>query len=348
MRRITLRDVSRMTGLSTYTVSRALNGVDGVSDSSRKRVSEAASALGYVPNRAARELKGVLNSSIAVVTAGTSNAYYLDMLNGITSALRSTGHTVSILDVAMDGDYREDLEYAMVQRVLESRMSGVISALTLKEESIRRLRDWDVQTVFVDSSPPESHAEFPSVTTDNVGASLLVGEHLAQHGFVDWLFLAYPPVWSSRRDREKGLRDAARRSGADIDVLECANDAEAAAQALRAYLTTRSARPDVLVTGNNPLLLGALGTLRELGIRIPDDMGLVCYDEFGWAPLIDPPITVLNERAGEIGRLAAQMLAGLIHDKAMLDDPAEFRFGPEHQIKVPVDLVVRRSCGCGT
>lgn len=346
MRRVTLRDVSRMTGLSTYTVSRALNGGDGVSDSSRERVNEAASALGYVPNRAARELKGVFNSSIAVVTAGTANAYYLDMLNGITAALRSTGHTVSIFDVAIDGEYREDLERTMVQRVLESRMSGVISALTLKEESIRRLWDWKVQTVFVDSSPPESFAEFPSVTTDNVGASLLVGEHLVQHGFVDWLFLAYPPVWSSRRDRERGLKDAAQLAGASINVLECTNDAEAARQTLHAYLTERSSQPDVLVAGNNPLLLGALGALRGLGIRIPEDMGLICYDEFGWAPFIDPPITVLNERAGEIGRLAAQMLVSLVRDEAKLDDPKERRFGPEHQVKVPVDLVVRRSCGC--
>lgn len=347
MRRVTLRDVSKSTGLSTYTVSRALNGERGVSDCSRQLVCEAARELGYVPNRAAKELKGVLNSSIAVVTAGTSNAYYLDMMNGITTALRNTGQTVSIHDIAVDGTYREELEDAMVQRVLEARMSGVISALALKEHSIRRLRDWNVQLVFVDSLPPDSHANFPSVTTDNVGASLLVGDHLLGHGFSDWLFLAYPPVWSSRRHREKGLREAAERAGASIKVLECENNAVAAAATLREHLIQQSERPDVLIAGNNPLLLGALGTFRELGIRVPDDMGLVCYDEFGWAPFIDPPVTVLNERAGEIGNLAGQMLAGLLTDHATASGSGTFEFGPEHRIKVPVDLVIRRSCGCG-
>ncbi|CRK76712.1 Ribose operon repressor [Nereida ignava] len=340
MRKATLKDVSKRSGLSIYTVSRTLNGEGGVSTKSQKRVHDAARDLGYVANQAARQLKGSHSSSVAVLTAGTSNTYYLDMLNGIASTLRDTGHTTEMLDIAIGGNYSLELENAMVTRILESRMSGVISALTLTDQSIQLLMDWNVQIVFVDSSPPAAYPNLPSVTTNNLDASDLVGRHLADHGYRDWLFLAYPAIWSSRQDRETGLRRAARNGGATLEVLEVENDARQSEARLRALLAKREKRPDVLIAGNTPLLLGVLGAIKAEGLKVPDDIALVGFDDFAWATFIDPPITVLDERAEEIGRLAARMIDGLIRDA---------RGGTPHthqHIKVPVDLIVRRSCGC--
>lgn len=349
-RKVTLRDIGKATGLSTFTVSKALNGGEGVSAKSREMVRAAARDLGYVANLAAQELRGAGRSSMAVITSGTSNAYYLDMMNGIQRAMQRTGQSVVVMDIAVNGIYDPALEDWTIQRLLEARMSGVISTLTLKPASIERLAQWDIPIVFVDSSPPEAMSHLPSVTTDNYNASLLVGGHLAGHGYRDWVFLVYPGIWSSRHDRERGLLDSARRSGAVLTVLESGNDAAYAEQTFAAYLEGRpDSLPEVLIAGNNPMLLGALSLMRKRGIRAPQDMAIVSYDEFAWAPFVDPPLTVLNERSEEIGRLASEMLLSIIDEQAEAIKRGEdlgARYRPEHQLQVPVDLIVRQSCGC--
>ena len=109
-RRSTLLDVSRATGLSTFTVSRALSGADGVSDASRAEVMKAARRLGYVPNRAAQALRKTPRDTIAVITADTSNSYYLDMLAGMQSVLQPPQWTVVVADIAADGRYSAAVE----------------------------------------------------------------------------------------------------------------------------------------------------------------------------------------------------------------------------------------------
>ena len=344
-----MRDVSRATGLSMFTVSRALSGADGVSDESRNQVLQAARELGYIPNRAAQELRRASRDTVAVITASTSNSYYLEMMAGIQQALRPSSWTVVVGDVAVDGAYDAALEDRMVKRLIESRAAGVISALTLKPENIRLLAAWDIPVIFVDSEPPESARDFPSVTTDNYGASLMVGAHLASHRFADWLLLIYPPKWSTRIDRERGLADSAAAHGASLTVLETENDAESAQETLAAHLDRTGRLPDVLVAGNNPLVLGAMTLARQRGIAIPGDMALVGYDEFAWSSLVDPPLTLLNERSEAIGRKAALMLAEIIDAQAEAERSGGAKapvYLPRHQQQVAADLVIRRSCGC--
>ena len=191
--------------------------------------------------------------------------------------------------------------------------------------------------VFVDS-PPRGEHNFPSVTTDNYHASLLVGNHLAQHGYKNWLLLIYPDRWTTRFERERGIREAAEQCGATLEVLETENDAQSASEKLSQYLARGEALPDVLIAGNNPILLGSLNQLQQRQIAIPGDMALIAYDEFDWAPLLNPPLTVLNENSEEIGRQAAEMLIRLINQ--------EGKGEIETQLKVPAELVIRQSCGC--
>lgn len=350
MRKSTLRDVSRATGLSIFTVSKALNGANGVSKVSRDQVLKAARELGYIPNRAAQELRKASRDSIAVVTASTSNSYYLDLMAGIQQMLQPSDWTVVVGDVAVNGIYDPALEDRMIRRLIESRTAGVISTLRLSSENTQLLEHWGVPLVFVDSLPPEDRPLLPSVTTDNYNASLMVGEHLAGHGYMRWLFLAYPSKWTSRFDRERGIRDAARFHGAHVDVIESENDPASASAALARYLAAEGRLPDVLITGNTPLLLGAMTLIRERALRIPEDMALIGFDEFAWAPLIDPPVTVLNERSEEIGRVAARTLAAIIASQTEAEargQQASPQYLPEYRQQVPAALVVRRSCGCG-
>ncbi|MGE0279664.1 MAG: LacI family DNA-binding transcriptional regulator [Rhizobiaceae bacterium] len=349
MARSTMRDISRATGFSVFTVSRALDGGDGVSEQSREQIFKVARDLGYVVNRAAQELRRAKRDTVAVITASTSNSYYLDLMTGIQQALDPSAWTVIVGDVAVDGAYDTRLEARMIQRLIESRTAGVISALTLQPEHTELLAKWDIPVVFVDSSPPPEAAHFPSVTTNNHEASLIVGQHLADHGYRDWLFLVYPSKWSSRFGRESGLREAARLAGADLVVLETANDAASTRETLGRHLDDRAALPDALIAGNNPLLLGAMGLLKDRGIRVPNDVAVVAYDEFAWSTLTDPPITVLNEHSEEIGRRAAMMLRDIIEGQEAAERKGKSVspvYLPEHRQQVPAKLTLRGSCGC--
>lgn len=350
MRKSTMRDVSRATGLSMFTVSRALAGADGVSEESRDQVLKAARELGYIPNRAAQELRRASRDTVAVITASTSNSYYLEMMAGIQQALRPSNWTVVVGDVAIDGVYDPGLEDRMVKRLIESRAAGVISTLTLKPENTRLLSAWDIPVVFVDSAPPADAPDFPSVTTDNYSASLLVGAHLASRRFTDWLLLIYPPKWSTRFDRERGLVDSAKDHGATLTVVESENDAESGYRTLADHLDRAGRLPDVLIAGNNPLLLGVMKLAKDRRIAIPDHVALVGYDEFAWSELVDPPLTLLNERSEEIGSKAALTLMEIIEAQAEAErngGPKAPVYLPRYQQQVAANLVVRRSCGSG-
>lgn len=162
-RKPTLRDVSRATGLSIYTVSRALSNGDGVSAASREVVLKAARELGYVPNRAAQELRKNTRSSVAVVTASTSNYYYIDLMKGIQRTLRLSDRTAIVADIAAEGVYTSQLEDATVRDLIQSRTAGVIATLTLAPHNMKLLEDWDIPVVFVDSIPPEAASRVPSI-----------------------------------------------------------------------------------------------------------------------------------------------------------------------------------------
>jgi LacI family transcriptional regulator len=346
----TLRDLSEVTGLSSYTVSRALSNGADVSDASRKLVLKAARELGYVPNRAAQELRKKTRSTIAVITASSSNYYYLDLMKGIQRVLRGSNRNAVVADIAAEGVYTAEVEDATVQDLIQSRTAGIITTLTLSTENIKLLESWDIPVVFVDSAPPEDATRVPSILTDNYAASMKAGAHLAQHGHTDWLFLAYPGRWSTRAERERGLQEAALKHGARLRVLETENDAESAHRTLSAYLDAPAQTlPRAIIAGNNPLLHGVLTVLQERGIAVPDQVALIAFDEFAWAPLLDPPLTVVDEDSESIGVLAAQTLTRILDsqiDAERRGMPPVPDYRPEDRREVSADLIVRRSCGC--
>ena len=131
--------------------------------------------------------------------------------------------------------------------------------------------------------------------------------------------------------------------------MESENSAAAACAALTEAIAARKDRlPDVLIAGNSPLLLGAMTAMRQLGIRAPDDMAIVSYDDFAWAPFVEPPLTVLDERAEEIGTRAAETLVQIIGEQAQATKAGESaapNYRKELTQQVPVGLIVRGSCG---
>lgn len=348
MKQITLADVAQVANVSVFTVSQAVNGRDGLADSTRAQVLRVANELGYIPNRAAQQMRRSDRSQIAVLTGSSSNAYYTDMMRGVTKMVVAHNRTVLTMDIAAEGVYTTETEDAVVRELIRTQVSGVISTLALRPQSLALFEKWHVPVVFVDSAPAELTYRVGFFGTENVEASLKVGRHLHEQGMRDWLFVAYPKTWSTREPRQQGLTEAADAYGARLQVIESANNPSVARKVTAQYLSGLATLPDALIAGNNPILQGVLTALNDLGLRVPEDIGVIAYDEFPWGALMVPSITVINEHSEDIGEAAARCLMRVIDEQKKADRKGrsvEPVFTEEDHALMPTTLVVRHSCG---
>ena len=337
-RRATLKDVSAGAGVSLFTVSRALSGHSGVAQATRERVRRVAEDLGYVANQHARSLKGQHSQVIGVLVASKQNQYYATLVGAIEEAVEMHGYTCAVADAVMNGIYLPEREDRIIEWLIEQRVAAVVLTYAVAEENIARLAIWDIQVLFADCLPPASHASLPSVTTDNSGASLAVGRHFANLGYRDWCFVGHAKNWNTREPRQRGFEAAAQACGATICVVEGGNDAEIARRgvtALWARLAPGS-RPQAIYASNTVLLKGVLLALRDLNLIVPRDVAVVAFDDFDWATLLSPPLTVIDQHIALIGRTAGSQILALL---------GETHGNAGSNVIVAPTLIVRESCG---
>ena len=336
-RRPTLREVSSAARVSIYTASRALGGHAGVAEETRQLVFKTAQSLGYVPNRIARTLKGDQSLTLGVLTANNANLFYATLVKAIEKVVQPRGYHCYVVDAVEDGVYEVSRENMFIAALLEQRVAGIIVTYVPTVENMKTLSNWRVPLLFVDCAPPEGFQRFPSVMTDSRLGSLEIGRHFATHFYRSWAFVGHTPSWMTRQAREAGFREAAAECGAHIDVIEGGNDSGAAHEAVRSFLSSkrRSEWPRALYASNEPLLNGALRALREHNVLIPEEIAIAGFDDFAWADLLSPPVTVVDQQIAEIGRIAAQRILSDI------DGEPE---GELHLFMPPV-LRIRASCG---
>jgi len=351
LRHATLRHVSEAAGVSLFTASRALSNQAGVAAETRDRVQRIAAELGYVANQAARNLKHRRSQTIGILTANTSNQYYPALAGAIEDALQAAGYGCFVSNaVSRHPDsagqsgparYDVDREDRFVASLLEQRVAGVIVTYALTEANLALLRQWNIPLLFVDCPPPAGHTDLPSVGIDNAAASHLLGRHLAEHGYDHWAFIGFPRDWTTRAPREQGFAAAAQEAGARLDIVEAGNDSDSACAAVGAYLDqahAAGALPRALFASNTPLLHGAWRALQQRGLRVPADIAVVAFDDFDWASLLTPAVTVIDQHIAALGERAGQAMAA--HLQAEGGEPLA------SDLSLPATLCVRHSCGC--
>jgi LacI family transcriptional regulator len=340
--RPTLRDVGHLTGLSPYSVSRALSGKSGVSEETRARVRAAAREAGYVANQLARSLKGNSSRTIGILAGGTGNQYYAMLIGAFDQALRAANFQSILADTVADGSYGRERETRMVSALLEQRVAAIMVTYSLAPDNLKLITDWDIPLIFVDCVPPKRYARYPAVACDNEQASQLVGDHFASHGYRKWAFVGYPKRWGSRVPRERAFLGAARRHGATVDVIETGNDPVTSYEAMSRYLAGHPAGTvDAIYCANTPLLQGTLRAVSQDGRRAGIDFGVIACDEFEWSALLQPSVTVVDQHTQDIGRAAAAKLL----DELAEGRPADGGRAASAQLISPT-LIVRQSCGC--
>ena len=328
-----MKDVAELAGVSASTVSHVLNGTRKVSEDTRERVRLAIEELGYEPNLLAKSLKVSRTFTIGLLISDIQNPFFTSVIRGAEDVALSRGYHLFLCNTDEDPN-RED-EY--VRELSKKRVDGLIVASSASRRNhTLQLRLEDVPFVFMDREVEGIEAD--TVSVDNRLGMRLIAEHLTQLGHERVGMVSGPLEKSSGYERYHGLRDALADLGLPLrDSLVRFGDfrvsggREAAEELLRL-----PEPPTALVVSNNQMTLGALLAVRELGLRVPDEVSVVSFDDMEWAPLANPPLTALAQPTYEMGATAARILLDKIEKKAT-GSPSKLFMEPE--------LMVRGSTG---
>jgi DNA-binding LacI/PurR family transcriptional regulator len=221
--------------------------------------------------------------------------------------------------------------------LLEHRVSGILLASSGSAAAPPR-----VPTVFFDNLP--SGSGVAKVALMNAAGIAMLVEHLAEHGHTRIAYIGGPPTLTSGVERLGGFRQSVERLGLDgradyVQLSDAVWSPESAVAAME-HLLALGEPPTAVVASGDTLALGALSACRGAGLRVPEDIALVSFDDPFFGGLLDPPITALARNEAEMGRRAASLLLDALESGESAEP------GPPVEVLLPVELVLRRSCGC--
>ena len=328
----TMADVARMAGVSTATVSHVLNGTRPVRASTREQVLSAVAATHYTPNTVARSLATARTTTMGLVLSAISNPYFGELLSAAESAAAAAGYTLLLVDPHEDPDY----ELTVVTRLHHHRVDGVVLAPSARpDDTLAYLARHQVPTVLLDRLIDAGHDQ---VGPENRASTAGLTGHLADHGHTRIGLVAGLDGLSTTTERREGYRDALRSRGLPVDPeLEVGGASETvAARRATHRLIALDDPPTAIVAGNNSMTIGVMQALRDAGLEVPRDVAVAAFDDFAWADLFAPRLTVAAQPFDEIATTAVRLLLDRI---ATPDAPPTTR-------RLLPRLVVRESCGC--
>lgn len=300
----TISDVATLAGVSTATVSRALNGKASVDPDLSARVVAAAEELGYRPNGPARNLRKQETAVLALIISDVENPFFTAIARGVEDVAHAAGYSL----VLCNSDDAPDKEREYVDVALQERVAGVLLSPTGNTDTTELLDRNTTPVVAVDRPLPERSSD--TVLLNNRLAAEEATLHLAERGYRRIGCLPGPSGILTADERLAGYRDGLRAAGLASSttlVRRSRFKAEGARQSAHSLLT-RSEPPDALLVANNVMAVGVLQTLADLGLRPGRDVGVVAFDDAPWTTLLDPPLTVVAQPAYDMGAVGAQLL----------------------------------------
>ncbi|MGB1631198.1 MAG: LacI family DNA-binding transcriptional regulator [Acidimicrobiales bacterium] len=306
MSRPTMDTVAERAGVSRALVSLVMNDSPKVSDAKRTAVLEAAAALGYLPNLHARSLAQQRTKTFGIIINDIHNPFFAEVVSGIEAAADEHGFSVLILNGGRD----PGRERRAVETHLQFQVEALILVGTRLDDDELEQASRVAPTVIVASGP--DHPGVDTITAnDTIGAALAV-DHLVALGHTDIVHLDGGDNISSR-PRAAGFARAMRAAGLEPRVVR-AGDGEADAEAAVVQLVEEEAVPTAIFAFNDLLAAGVLDVLESAGLRVPDDVSVVGYDNTFIAQLNHMSLTAVDQPRRKMGELAVQTMLERIED----------------------------------
>ena len=333
----TMSDVAKLAGVSTMTVSRVVNDSGYASADTRARVRAAVEELGYVPNALARQLRSKRAKTVALVVSDISNPFFTTIARGVEDYFVDHGFSV----IYCNSDESEVEEELYLRMLIERQVDGILLVPARSSgESFRLLGAHDVPVVALDRRVDADNVD--SVRCDSEAGAHDLARHLVDLGHRRIAVLTGRRTVSTSTDRVAGVRRALEEAGLALDDalvhfggfnLGKLNQADGHRMATE-VLAAPGQRPTAIFCANNFIAFGAIRALREAGLRVPDDMSVVAFDDLPEEWVDDPFLTVVAQPAYEIGRHAATRLLDQISGGHQPRGESEV---------LPFDLIIRRS-----
>jgi LacI family transcriptional regulator len=308
-----------------------------IPDETRQRVQEAARRLNYHPDATARRMASRRTHVIGFVLRQNSDQVFADhflpqVLNGLSRAASAQGYHTLFEPIPP-----EDKASAYTRLIRERHVDGiVVSGPRFDDQALLQIHAEGAPVVLLGQLP---HTNIPFVDVNNVGGARVATAHLLSLGHRRIGFITNAPLaYTASADRLAGYRQALAEAGQHYDesLVRFGNFTPQSGQAAMHELLSIVPRPTAMFVASDTVALGALHTIREHGLRVPDDLALVGFDDIPLAEFVVPPLTTIRLPAAGEGWGAAELLIRLIEGEDEIRNP---------QIILDTELIVRESCG---
>ncbi len=315
----TIRDVARLAGVSNATVSAVINGKDRVSPRMQRRVEEAMKALDYHPDHMARSLKTGRSKVVGMIIPDLTNPFFVELMCGVEETARNAGYSV-IFSNSNENPAQERENLAMLY---SQRVGGVVLACSDGHAAYDRLTRRRFPIVFIDRLPVIGFSG-RAVVIDNAGAAYEATKYLIELGHTEIAIIAPRTDLSNGIERIEGFRRAMQQAHLPIREAYFQRGDYSLESGYRCGLELlRMAEPPTAIFScNNKMTLGLVQSISELGVRVPEQVSVLSFDDFPWTSHFQPRLTAISQPSHEMGRRATQMLLAAI-DPQMAEDLKE-------------------------
>jgi DNA-binding LacI/PurR family transcriptional regulator len=311
----TIKDIARQLNISISTVSRAMRNAPDVNTDTRKAVMALSEELSYQPNKLALSLKQKQTHNIGVLVPNLD--YVLStMVKGIDEVALEAGYTVMVCQ----SNESFGREIVNTRRLMDSLVDGFIisvSSETKVFDHFRKIQEKEIPMVVFDRITP--HLKAPSVRIDNMDGGFQATEHLIEQGYKRIAILAGPKNLGISNIRLEGYINALKKYKIKVDediITHCDFNQDYAYVATQELLSSKK-RPDAIFTISDRMAIGAMLAIKEKGLRMPQDIGLVGFNNEPFTNLVTPRISSVDQPSFELGKVAAKLFIERVHNSDM-------------------------------
>ena len=313
--RATIRDVASAAGVSIATVSRVLNGRADVAPKTREAVMKAVRDVEFATNRNARALSsgrtGLVGMTVPIIEA----AYFSVILSGVAEALYEQDMRIVLCPTL----HQHEREVTLLDRLMHGTTDGAV--LTLPEESnkeLKALKRQGLPFVVVDPRIPLDDG-IPAVSAGHATGARAATEHLLSLGHRRIAAITGPPAWMASTERLNGYRSALAAAGVlpDPELVAGINFSIEGGEAAAGPILDLADRPTAVFAFNDNVAIGVLRAAEARGIRVPEDLSIVGFDDSEHAALVTPALTTVRQPLAEMGRMAVSLLLRLLENQSV-------------------------------
>jgi len=326
----TIKDVAKHVGVSTATVSHVINKTRFVSDEIKEKVLQTIRDLNYQPNAIARSLVKRKTHTIGIIISDILNPFYTAIVRGIEDVTYKSGYSVMLCKRTKN----VEKEILYIQVLMEKRIDGLVLS-TAFQDGVHPLLSQLKGIPLVSIVRKMKGFNPDAVFGDNVGGAYQAIEHFIQLGHRRIGIISGPLGLSSGAERREGYEKALESHRIPIEEhwIKTGDFKKESGYFLTKKLLEEKVPPTALLVVNNQMTIGALNALKELGVRVPEDLSLISFDDMEWCSFMNSPLTTIEQSPYLMGKTAGEMLLQKINHK---------RSQPK-KVVIPSHLIIRNS-----